>query len=245
MTANLSEDTTGEITHKGFAICLWLYLRERYWPTIKDALFQFLAVLLAFVLASAWAAQDARVRALNGQIAVTRLLVQEAAGLREVVQSLAAKLDEDIFQNSQTPNSNKSLVTPCTVGFADKNGPFLTTPVWQSILASERVIVLGDKRFGELRKTYANLSRVRVTSRFLSAQQCKELLSTMDKNWLGPLQNHLSQDITNAQRGVRQLERFGSVSLWWGLFWTMLIVLVLIAALPLIIFAVRFERKQT
>ncbi len=215
------------------------FVIESYWPTVREGFFLFMATLLAFTLASAWAAREATLRDLRGQIVVLGPLAREVSRLAISVQDEERRVDAVRALASGSANSP----TPCSTGFRDERGESVfKTPFWQAISTSDRIVIIEEKRYQELQEVYADVAAAPQMVA-MDPEGCLVFLQYLEKK-IDPLQNHLRSDIATAKAKAKKLDWLGSMDLWRSLLEAVLALVGMIALLPIVLHAARVTRSR-
>lgn len=205
----LHQEETPSSVHHGLRHAwaqLKRYVTHDYVPTLMHAMFHLMAVLLAFILASAWNARETDIKDLNAKLGITNVLQREAAFNSGYAQDL---LDRPATRRPPCP------------GIFFKNGKdgelAFSTTRWDGFNNSGQAVVLGTTRYAEHVTLYDRVDEAfryltnqpETTKRFGATEACTEALEKIQKDFK-TLANLLGTEARKTEADVRTLQD----SLW-------------------------------
>lgn len=176
----------------GFWGRLHRYLVGSYMPTLMHALFHLMGVLLAFIMASAWAARETDLKDTRTELAVLKALANEASALHKRAQDL------------NVGPTYKDC--PRTFYLTDKKDTSVfSAPVWQSVYVSDHALIIGSTLYDKFERTYSELGLAPTISRLYSPSKCAIFLRQKESALLG-LAVEANKNIKEAEDKLGKLD---------------------------------------
>ncbi len=176
---------------EGLLVSLGRYLVSSYLPTLMHALFHLMAVLLAFIIGTVWAAREADLRDIRAELAVLRPLAGEATRLKDKSDILV-----------------KNPPEPCADGFTvGIHEESFKIPLWSRILSGEQAFVIDQAVFDKVQVGFKTLGEAVETSKSkTNIAQCRNLAEDTNTA-LVSLKKTLDDRVTELQTKQTELKR--------------------------------------
>ena len=190
----------------GLAAFLRRYLvSDHYWETATGGTFHLVAILMAFIIGTAWGNRDTTLKDLRSQQVVLTVLAQEIGTLRAHVDAL-----------KRMPPST------CEDGFT---GTKWNTPVWDDVSKSEKYLLIDEKFYPRIRDIYTRVATARQYSSV--TPDCAGHVDALAKD----LQKFLDDPRDGMQAHINAAKA-GRANLLWSSLWQ--IVLLTVAGLVVV-----------